>query len=121
MKIFTRIKFNKIILIGLLVAVLLASSGCTDNSESSGEVKDAAPAESSEATMSGGLEESAGIAITDGFGREVTVPENTEKVVCSGAGCLRYLVYLQAQDYVVGVDSIEKEKSEVEGRPYVLA
>jgi iron complex transport system substrate-binding protein len=121
MKIFTSIKFNKIILIGLLVAVLLASSGCTDNSESSGEVKDAAPAESSEATMSGGLEESAGIAITDGFGREVTIPESVEQVVCSGAGCLRYLVYLQAQDYVVGVDSIEKEKSEVEGRPYVLA
>ncbi|AKB82152.1 Iron(III) dicitrate-binding protein [Methanosarcina barkeri 3] len=121
MKIFSSIKLNKVILIGLLVAVLLASSGCTDNSESSGEVKDAAPAESSEATVSGGLEESAGIAITDGFGREVTVPENTEKVVCSGAGCLRYLIYLQAQDYVVGVDSIEKEKSEFEGRPYALA
>jgi iron complex transport system substrate-binding protein len=121
MKIFSSIKFNKIILIGLLVAVLLASSGCTDNSESSGGVKDAAPAESSEATMSGGLEESAGIAITDGFGREVTIPESVEQVVCSGAGCLRYLIYLQAQDYVVGVDSIEKEKSEIEGRPYALA
>ncbi len=121
MKIFTGIKLNKIVLIGLLIAVLLTSSGCTDKSASSEEENDVAPAESSNATMSSGLEESAGIAITDGFGRNVTIPENTEKVVCSGAGSLRYLVYLQAQDYVVGVDSIEKEKSEIEGRPYALA
>lgn len=55
------------------------------------------------------------------FGRNVTIPENIDRVVCSGGGCLRYLVYLQAQNYVVGVDSIEKEKREIEGRPYVLA
>ena len=65
--------------------------------------------------------ESPEITITDGLGRNVTIPENVEKVVCSGAGCLRYLVYLQAQDYVVGVDSLEKTKNEIEGRPYVLA
>lgn len=121
MKILTSIKLNKIMFIGLLIAVLLASSGCTDKSASSEDVKGAAPAESSEVTASNELEESAGITITDGFGRNVTIPENTENVVCSGAGCLRYLVYLQTQDYVVGVDSIEKEKSEIEGRPYVLA
>ncbi len=121
MKIFASIKLNKIVLIGLLIAALLTSSGCADKSASSGEEKEVAPAESSNVTMSSGLEESAGIAITDGFGRNVTIPENTGKVVCSGAGCLRYLVYLQVQDYVVGVDSIEKEKSEIEGRPYALA
>jgi iron complex transport system substrate-binding protein len=121
MKILTSIKLNKIMFIGLLIAVLLASSGCTENAETTENAEDVAPAESSETTISSGLEEAAGITITDGFGREVNIPENTEKVVCSGAGCLRYLVYLQAQDYVVGVDSLEKEESEIEGRPYALA
>jgi iron complex transport system substrate-binding protein len=59
--------------------------------------------------------------MTDGLGRNVTIPVNVKKVVCSGAGCLRYLVYLQAQDSIAGVDSLEKTKSEIEGRPYVLA
>ncbi|MFZ2498009.1 MAG: iron ABC transporter substrate-binding protein [Methanosarcina sp.] len=121
MKIFQSIKLNKVMFIGLLIAVLLASSGCTEKATSSEDVKSVAPAESSEVTLNNGLEESAGITITDGFGRNVTIPENPEKVVCSGAGCLRYLVYLQAQDYIVGVDSIEKTKNEIEGRPYVLA
>ncbi len=88
MKIFQSIKLNKIMFIGLLIAVLLASSGCTEKSTSSEDVKSVAPAESSEVTLNNGLEESAGITITDGFGRNVTIPENPEKVVCSGAGCL---------------------------------
>ncbi len=121
MKIVTSIKLNKIMFIGLLIAVLLASSGCTEKAETTENAENVTPAESSETTMSSGLEESAGITITDGFEREVTIPENTEKVVCSGAGCLRYLVYLQAQDYVVGVDSMETKENEIEGRPYVLA
>ena len=61
------------------------------------------------------------ITVTDGFGRTVTVPSSPEGVVCSGSGCLRYLVYMQGQDLVVGVDDIEKEGREVEGRPYTLA
>jgi iron complex transport system substrate-binding protein len=58
--------------------------------------------------------------ITDGFGRTVTVPSNPTEVVCSGSGCLRYLVYLQGQDLVVGVDDIEKKDQAIEGRPYAL-
>ncbi|AKB79764.1 Iron(III) dicitrate transport ATP-binding protein [Methanosarcina horonobensis HB-1 = JCM 15518] len=65
--------------------------------------------------------ESAEITITDGCGRELTIPTNVESTICSGAGCLRYLVYLQAQDLIVRVDSIELEESELEGRPYALA
>jgi len=57
----------------------------------------------------------------DGFGRNVTVPVPLEGVVCSGSGCLRYLVYMQAKDLVVGVDDIEKKDQAVEGRPYALA
>jgi len=58
--------------------------------------------------------------ITDGFGRTVTVAANPSEVVCSGSGCLRYLVYLQGQELVVGVDDIEKKDQAIEGRPYSL-
>jgi iron complex transport system substrate-binding protein len=121
MKLFSSIKFNKVILIGLLIALLVVSSGCSDKLTTSEDAKSLAPAESTMATASGKLEESAKITITDGFGRNVIVPHKAEKVVCSGAGCLRYLVYLQAQDFVVGVDSMEKKENEIEGRPYVFA
>lgn len=114
-------KLNKIILIGVLIAALVMTSGCTDKSASNKNPEVSAPAEASGVVDADKAAESGKITLTDGFGREVTIPENLERVVCSGAGCLRYLVYLQAQDYVVGVDSIEKEKSEIEGRPYALA
>ena len=61
------------------------------------------------------------VTITDGFGRAVAVPSPPESVVCSGSGCLRYLVYLQAQDLAVGVDDQEKKDQPMEGRPYALA
>ncbi|MCO5383247.1 MAG: iron ABC transporter substrate-binding protein [Methanosarcina barkeri] len=122
MKILSSIKFKKIMFIGLLItAVLVASSGCAEKSASPENAKSTISAETSGVTMSSNSGKSAEITITDGFGRNVTIPEKAEKVVCSGAGCLRYLVYLQAQEYVVGVDSIEKKKNEIEGRPYVLA
>jgi iron complex transport system substrate-binding protein len=114
-------KLNKIILIGLLLAVLVMTSGCAEKSASDNNSEVSAPAEDSGVAKTGEAAEPAGITLTDGLGREVTIPENAEKVVCSGAGCLRYLVYLQAQNYIVGVDSMEKKKNEIEGRPYVLA
>lgn len=118
-------KFNRIIIVGILIAALILSSGCTggDNEPAEDNTTDMALAESaSENTGIESLEEadSAGITITDGFGRSITIPENVDKVICSGAGCLRDLVYLQAQDYVVGVDSMETKVNEIEGRPYVL-
>ncbi|PAV10488.1 iron transporter [Methanosarcina spelaei] len=111
----------KIIFIGVLIAALVVASGCADKSASDKNQEGSSPSEASGASGADKAAESGELTFTDGFGREVTIPESVEQVVCSGAGCLRYLVYLQAQDYVVGVDSIEKEKSEVEGRPYVLA
>ncbi|MDK2890640.1 MAG: iron complex transport system substrate-binding protein [Methanoculleus sp.] len=60
-------------------------------------------------------------SVTDGFGRTVTVPSPPESVVCSGSGCLRYLVYLQSQDLAVGVDDQETREHPIEGRPYALA
>ena len=122
MKNISRNKLYKIIFIGVFIVSLIATSGCTSKSTPVEEGEDAAPAESAGvATNAGELAESAGVTITDGFGRSVTVPENVESVVCSGSGCLRYLVYLQAQNLIVGVDSIETKESEIEGRPYALA
>ncbi len=114
------IKLRKIILIGLLIVSLIVASGCTSKSTSGGKNNEGL-ASSAGNTSTDKVAESPGITITDGVGRNVTIPENVSKVVCSGAGCLRYLVYLQAQNNVVGVDGIEKEKSESEGRPYALA
>ena len=60
------------------------------------------------------------VTVTDGLGRTATVPASPESVVCSGGGCLRYLVYLQGQDLVTGVEDNEKKENMVEGRPYAL-
>ncbi|AVB77040.1 iron ABC transporter substrate-binding protein [Methanococcus maripaludis] len=86
-------------LISLMIA--LSFSGCVDNTaESSGEVAKT-------------------VEIVDMVGRTVEVPANIQRIVCSGPGCLRLVTYLQAQDKVVGVESIEQEN--ISGRPYQLA
>ncbi|PKL55916.1 MAG: iron ABC transporter substrate-binding protein, partial [Methanomicrobiales archaeon HGW-Methanomicrobiales-6] len=84
------------------LVVLMIAAGCT-----------------STGTVQGDADQT--VTITDGFGRSVTVPAAPESVVCSGSGCLRYLVYLQSQDLAIGVDDIEKEGRAIEGRPYALA
>ncbi|HPY59895.1 MAG TPA: iron ABC transporter substrate-binding protein [Methanospirillum sp.] len=58
--------------------------------------------------------------ITDGYGRTVTIPADVKEVLCSGSGCLRYLTYLEGQDLIVGVDSIEKESQARDARGYAL-
>ncbi|MGM0770760.1 MAG: iron ABC transporter substrate-binding protein [Halobacteriota archaeon] len=58
--------------------------------------------------------------ITDGLGREVTLPADPEKIVCQGPGALRYICYLGVQDKVVGVEDIELRKDE-NRRPYAIA
>ncbi len=59
--------------------------------------------------------------LTDAAGRSVTVPETVDRVICSGAGCLRLLTYLGAQDRIVAVDSIELRNEAVDARPYAIA
>lgn len=61
------------------------------------------------------------IRVIDAAGREVFVPDSIDRVICSGAGALRLLVYLQKQNLLTGVDSIEIEGSSVDIRPYALA
>lgn len=58
--------------------------------------------------------------ITDMAGRSVEIPDKVERVICSGPGCLRYLTYLQGQDMIVGVDSIELRKNRFDARPYAI-
>ncbi len=115
-------KLTRVIFIGVLIISLIMTSGCTSKSTSVEDGKGESPAESAGITTNTEeLTESAKITVTDGFGRDVNIPEDVESVVCSGAGAMRYLVYLQAQDLVVGVDSLEKQEAEIEGRPYALA
>ncbi|MDK2912947.1 MAG: iron complex transport system substrate-binding protein [Methanolobus sp.] len=61
------------------------------------------------------------ITVTDALGRTVEVPRSPEHVICSGSGALRYLTYLEAQDRIVAVDSIETRESKYDARPYALA
>lgn len=60
--------------------------------------------------------------ISDILGRAVQIPTQVDRVICSGSGCLRLLVYLQGQDRVVGVDSAEKGglPFSVDARPYAV-
>lgn len=65
------------------------------------------------------------IAVTDTLGRSVVVAESPERIIASGSGCLRLVVYLEAQDRVVAVDSAEKKTPDlgvlVLSRPYNIA
>lgn len=103
---------KKIWLIFIVVATLLLAlalcTGCFSNTPTSPGITKETSAPSATTT------------ITDGFGRTVTVPADPDRIVCSGSGCLRYIVYLGAQDKVVGVDSIEKKAQPQEGRAYAI-
>jgi iron complex transport system substrate-binding protein len=60
-------------------------------------------------------------SITDSTGRQVEVPAEVKRVICSGSGALRLLTYLQAQDKIVAVDDMEKRRPQFDARPYALA
>jgi iron complex transport system substrate-binding protein len=57
----------------------------------------------------------------DAAGRKVELSNRVERVICSGAGCLRLLTYLQAQHLIVAVDDMEKRRPKFDARPYALA
>ena len=60
------------------------------------------------------------IRVSDSIGREIQISVPAERVICSGSGCLRLLVYLQGQNRVVAVEDNEK-KGNFGPRPYALA
>ncbi len=59
------------------------------------------------------------VAVTDMAQRTVSAPFDPERIVCLGPGALRLIIYLQAQDRVVGVEEMEKRTPR--GRPYWMA
>lgn len=98
-----------LIIVTTLILAFAVCTGCTSNASSSPVAATGTPASSATTT------------ITDGYGRNVVIPSNPDKIICSGSGCLRYVVYLGAQDKVIGVDSIEKKAQSPEGRAYSIA
>lgn len=91
----------------LSICLLLQVTGCGSEGENGGAACEG-PADSM-------------VTVVDGMGREVTVPFDPEYVICSGPGCLRLLVYLQAQDRIASVDDMEGGRPEFDARPYALA
>ena len=64
------------------------------------------------------------VTITDAFGREVTIPENPEKIAVVGSGSMRYFIYLGLDtDMFVAVDAQDGRlySYSFEQRPYALA
>lgn len=62
------------------------------------------------------------ITIIDDLGREVIIPADVKTIALSGSGSARYVVYLQAEDMIVGVDTTDNStNSNTEARPYMLA
>jgi len=65
-----------------------------------------------------------GKTITDLLGREVTVPEKINRVVCIGAGSLRLYTYVGDLSKLVGVEDVDKDGKDLNGvlsiRPYKM-
>jgi iron complex transport system substrate-binding protein len=101
----TNIKLKTIVLLVLILCISTFTSGCTDSSTSQEE----------------NTESTATIIITDAMGREVEIPDTIENVICSGAGSLRLLTYIESEDRIIAVDSIESRDNPYDARPYALA
>ena len=103
---------NKLYLIPFLIALIMVSafvSGCVDDDVTSQSIQ------AQEETETGPEI----ITVTDSVGRTVEVPKDPDAVICSGGGALRYLTYLEAQDKIVAVDSMEYKVSV--GKAYAVA
>lgn len=59
--------------------------------------------------------------VVDAAGRSIELPDQLERVICSGPGCLRMLTYLKSQNMAAAVDSAERTRLTVDTRPYALA
>jgi len=70
-----------------------------------------------------GDDEPATIYITDMFGRNVTVPNTVERIVCVNAAALRFICYMNGADRVVGVEEHEhgSTPADLGGRTYRIA
>jgi len=99
--------YSLFLVLGILT-VFLVTAGCTETH-----------------TSSSSTQFSSEHSITDSYGRQVAVPAQVTRVVCSSGGpCVRYLAYLDAADSLVGVDSGDSPNSTTSShdtRSYTLA
>ena len=68
-----------------------------------------------------GWNEPTSMYVTDMLGRNVTVSTNITRVVATNPGALRYMVYMDAVDMVVGVENGNQVSSSLTGATYELA
>lgn len=63
------------------------------------------------------------INITDAAGRNVTIPDNPQKIAVSSPGSTRYFAWLQVTDRITAVDLKDSSQFVIsdEARPYMLA
>lgn len=59
--------------------------------------------------------------IKDMAGRDVVIPDKPARIVAIGPGALRFVVYMNLFDAVVGIEEIEKNRQVPAGRPYSIA
>jgi iron complex transport system substrate-binding protein len=97
-----------LIIVAIILLAFVICTGCTGNASVSPVTTTQTPASSATTTL------------MDGFGRTVVVPSHPQKIICSGSGCLRYIVYFGVQDNIVGVDSQEKNEHPFEARAYAI-
>lgn len=102
-----RIRIETIPCLLMLIIVSTLISGCVDSTSTSQSLHT--------------QDHVATITITDALGRTVEIPESPEHVICSGSGALRLLTYLEEEDKMIAVDSIETRDSPYDARPYALA
>lgn len=84
------------VIIATILMISLISAGCVENEDDKSDY----------------------ITVTDMVGREVEIPKDIDEIVGIEAGALRLLVYMQAEDMVVGVEDFEKNDGL---RPYIMA
>lgn len=81
----------------VLLAMMLLLAGCSSAVDTPSA--EPAMAESQDAATR---------TVTDMLGREVKIPTEINSIICTGCGALRLVCYAQAQDYVTGVEDLEK-------------
>jgi len=90
----------------VLLVIVSACAGCV---ESTGQQTD---------TKTGDV-----VSVNDSLGRNVTIPSDPTRIICTGVSCIRYVVYLDAEDKLAAATSGDQANASVthEDRPYVLA
>lgn len=106
----------------LVILIILFLAGCAQGNDAGNEteVKEEVATET-EATEqeTEDPKEFEAVTIVDAEGREVTIEEEVEKVVCIGPGALRLYTYINGSEKLAGVEEIEMRPDPK--KPYLIA